>query len=78
MPPNTPLQQDSLLRSKRGRILASTWFALLVLTVATGSVVLLYLKGRTLEAMVGAGLLIIAACLILYGSGKKDKDSGRR
>ena len=60
----------------RGRILGSTWFALLVLAVAAGSVVLLYFRGRVTEALVGAGLLVVATCLILYGSRTKDRDSG--
>jgi len=39
-------------------------------------VVLLYFRGRVTEALVGAGLLVVATCLILYGSRTKDRDSG--
>lgn len=57
------------------KILTSSWFAFLVLVVAAIGLVLLYNKGRTSEAMLGAGLLAVAALLIILGRDKKD--SGR-
>lgn len=57
-----------------GKILNSTWFALLVIAVAAIGLYLLYMKGRTSEAMAGAGLLAVAAILILLGRERKDSD----
>jgi lipopolysaccharide export LptBFGC system permease protein LptF len=57
-----------------GKILSSTWFAVLVLIVAAVGLFLLYSKGRTSEAMVGGGLLALAAILIILGRDKKEKD----
>ena len=50
-----------------GRILTSNWFALFVLALAAFSLVLLYLKGRTREALAGAAVLLLAAMLIYRG-----------
>jgi predicted tellurium resistance membrane protein TerC len=49
------------------RILTSNWFALIVLAVAAFSLVLLHREGRTVEALVGTGLLVVAALLIYWG-----------
>lgn len=57
------------------KILTSNWIALPVLLVAAGSLVLLYVKGRTFEAMIGAALLAVAVILIFLGREKKDPDS---
>lgn len=57
-----------------GKILSSSWFALLVLIIAAVGLFLLYSKGRTTEAMVGAGLLALAAILIILGREKKGAD----
>ncbi len=59
-----------------GRILTSTAFALLVLVVAGISLVLLYFKGRTVEAAVGTGLLVVAAFLIYRGAKTEHIDEG--
>jgi hypothetical protein len=50
-----------------GRILTSNWFALTVLAVAALSLILLHREGRTTEALVGAGLLALAALLVYRG-----------
>jgi len=52
------------------RILTSNWVAIPLLVIAGISLVLLFLKGRRIEALVGAGVLAIAAYLIL----RRDKD----
>ncbi|MDQ7782642.1 MAG: hypothetical protein RDU20_07175 [Desulfomonilaceae bacterium] len=57
-----------------GRIITSTWFALLMIGVAAVGLVLLYMKGRTSEAAAGAGLLVVAAILIIIGRDRKDSD----
>lgn|GEM_PF-785554 len=63
---------DSSKSSRTGsllsRIFTSTLFALVVLTVAAVSLAMLYVRGRTLEAGVGAALLLVAAFLIYRGS----------
>lgn len=56
------------LGSLLSTIFTSTIFALLVLVVAGVSLAMLYLRGRTLEAAVGGGLLLVAAFLIYRGS----------
>jgi len=53
-----------------GRILTSNWVAIPLLVIAGISLVLLFLKGRRTEALIGAGVLAIAAYLIL----RRDKD----
>ena len=57
------------------KILTSNWIALPVLLVAAGSLVLLYVKGRVSEAMIGGALLAVAVILIILGREKKDPDS---
>jgi hypothetical protein len=49
------------------KIIYSNWFAWLVLSLAGMSLVLLYLKGRTTESTIGAGVLAVAALLIFLG-----------
>lgn len=58
-----------------GRIFTSNWFAIPVLLIAAGSLALLYLAGRTEEAIVGAVVLAVAALFILLGREKKDRDA---
>lgn len=53
---------------------SSNEFAVFVLLVAAGSLVLLYMKGRVVESVVGAILLVIAAVLMFLGNRKKDFD----
>ncbi|MFH1113760.1 MAG: hypothetical protein V1792_07545 [Pseudomonadota bacterium] len=55
-----------------GKIITSTWFALLIMAVAATGLFLVYMKGRTLEAAVGGGILAVAALLILLGRERKD------
>jgi len=71
-PPPSSKSSGSVL----SRIFTSTIFALLVLTVAGVSLVMLYSRGRVLEAGVGAALLLVAAFLIYRGSkaGRADED----
>jgi multisubunit Na+/H+ antiporter MnhC subunit len=57
-----------------GKILSSTWFALLVMVVAAIGLYLLHMKGRTSEAIAGAALLAVAALLIFLGRERKDSD----
>lgn len=60
------------------RILSSSLFALVALSVAAVSLVLLYLKGKTDEALIGAILLALAALLVFFGNRHKsssDDDS---
>jgi len=57
-----------------GKILSSTWFALLVMLVAATGLYLLYMKGRTTEAIAGTALLAVAAVLIFLGRERKDSD----
>jgi hypothetical protein len=54
------------------RILTSNWFALIVLAVAACSLVLLYRTGQTVEAFVGAGLLVLAALLVFWGMDRNE------
>ncbi|MDQ1240158.1 MAG: hypothetical protein QG577_2344, partial [Thermodesulfobacteriota bacterium] len=49
-------------------------FAVFVLLVAAGSLVLLYMKGRVVESAIGAILLVIAAVLMFLVNRKKDFD----
>jgi hypothetical protein len=58
-----------------GRIFTSNWVAIPLLIVAGVSLVLLYLRGRTTEAMIGAGMLAVAAYLIVRGGRSRDEDS---
>lgn len=55
------------LRNRMGRILYSTWFAILTLVVAGSGVGLLFYRGMIREAYVGLGLLIFSALLIVIG-----------
>jgi predicted tellurium resistance membrane protein TerC len=55
---------------------SSNEFAVFVLLVAAGSLVLLYMKGRVVESAIGAILLVIAAVLMFLGNRKKDFDGG--
>ena len=57
-----------------GRILTSNWVAIPLLVVAGVSLVLLFLKGRPKEALIGGGVLAIAAYLILRRG--RDDDQG--
>lgn len=49
------------------KILSSNWVAIPVLAIACVSLVLLYLRGRTTEAKLGASLLLLAFLLIIWG-----------
>ncbi len=57
-----------------GKIISNTWFALLMMAVAATGLYLLHMKGRTYEAIVGAGLLAVAGILIVLGRERKDAD----
>jgi membrane protein implicated in regulation of membrane protease activity len=57
-----------------GRILTSNWVAIPLLVVAGISLVLLFLKGRTKEALIGGAVLALAAYLILRRG--RDDDQG--
>jgi hypothetical protein len=52
-------------------ILTSNWLAVPIVLVAVAGLVLLYLKGHTLEAEVGAGLLVLSIILMFFGREKK-------
>ena len=52
------------------RFLTSNWFAALILIIAACSLVVLYMSGKTTEAVLGAGLLFLALVLILMGAKK--------
>ena len=54
------------------RILTSNWFALIVLAVAAFSLVLLHREGRTVAALVGAGLLVLATLLVYWGMNRNE------
>jgi predicted tellurium resistance membrane protein TerC len=54
------------------RILTSNWFAVIVLAVAAFSLVLLHREGKTVEALVGAGLLVLAALLVYWGMNRNE------
>ena len=56
------------------RIVTSNWIAVPVLIVAALLLVLLYIRGMTTVALIGAGVLAIAAYLILVGG--RGGDSG--
>jgi len=58
-----------------GRILTSNWVAIPLLVIAGISLALLFFKGRRTEALIGAGVLAIAAYLIL-GRDKDDQGMG--
>ena len=66
---------EACARYMLAKILTSNWIALPVLLVAAGSLVLLYVKGRVSEAMIGGALLAVAVILIILGREKKDPDS---
>jgi uncharacterized membrane protein YfcA len=54
------------------KIITSNWVAIPVFGLAAGSLVLLYVKGRTLEAIVGACVLAVALILMILGREKKN------
>lgn len=56
------------------KILTSNWFSALVLVVAAASLVLVYVSGKTTEAVLGAAVLFLALVLILMGSKRSDRD----
>lgn len=56
------------------RILTSNWIAIPILVVAGILLALLHLRGMTTEALVGAGVLVLAAYLIF--TGRRGGDSG--
>ena len=56
------------------KILSSNWVAIPVCLIAGALLVVLYLKGRALEAKLGAGLLVIALALIIWGRKGPDPD----
>jgi hypothetical protein len=56
------------------KILSSNWVAIPVWLIAGALLVVLYLKGRALEAKLGAGLLVIALALIIWGRIGSDPD----
>ena len=58
-----------------GRIFTSNWVAIPLLIVAGISLALLFLRGRTTEALIGAGVLAVAAYLIMRGGRSRDEDS---
>ena len=63
------------------RIFTSGWFAALMVAAAAGALAVLYLDGKTSEALAGCGLLILAVILILLGgssSGNSNDDIGPR
>ena len=60
-----------------GRFLTSNWVAVPILVIAGISLVLLFLKGRRVEALIGAGVLKIAARLIWRRSDGDDQGMGR-
>ncbi len=63
------------------RIFTSGWFAALMVAAAAGALGVLYLDGKTNEALVGCGLLTVAVILILLGgssSKNSDHDMGPR
>jgi hypothetical protein len=60
-----------------GRIISSNWVAIPVVVIAGAGVMLLYLRGKTLEAGIGAGLLVVALILIARGGGKGPKGDVR-
>ncbi|MBI4964788.1 MAG: hypothetical protein HY913_16045 [Desulfomonile tiedjei] len=55
--------------------MTSNWVAIPLLVIAGISLALLYLKGRSTEALIGAVVLVVAAYLILLGGG--DDGGGR-
>jgi hypothetical protein len=55
------------------RIFTSGWFAALMVIAAAGALAFLYMDGKTTEALVGCGLLILAVILILLGGSSTDK-----
>jgi lipopolysaccharide export LptBFGC system permease protein LptF len=56
------------------KIFTSNWFAALVLLVAAAALILLYVRGKTTEAVLGAAILFLALVLSLMGSKKSDRD----
>jgi lipopolysaccharide export LptBFGC system permease protein LptF len=59
-----------------GRFLTSNWIAVPILIIAGISLVLLFLKGRRTEALIGAGVLALAAYLIWRGGNRDDEGLG--
>jgi len=60
------------------RIVTSIWIALPVLIAAAILLALLYTRGLTTEASIGAGVLAVAAYLIFTGGGKRDSGKDER
>ncbi len=59
------------------RILTNGWFAALVLVIAGISLYLLHLNGKTMEAIAGGILLVLAVILIMRGGKRKRYDDFR-
>lgn len=57
------------------RIVTSGWIAVPVLIVAAVLLVLLYVRGLTMEASIGAGVLALATYLVIAGG--RGRDAGR-
>jgi len=55
-----------------GKMLTSNWVSLPVLALAAVGLFLLYEKGKTTEAVVGAAVLAVAVLLMVLGREKKD------
>jgi hypothetical protein len=53
------------------KILTNGWFVFLAVTCAAASLFILYRSGRTTEALIGSGVLVVAIILIIIG-GKKN------
>ncbi len=49
------------------KIFSSNWVAIPIWLLACALLVVLYLKGRALEAKLGAGVLVMALILIIWG-----------
>jgi uncharacterized SAM-binding protein YcdF (DUF218 family) len=60
------------------RIVTSIWIALPVLIAAAILLALLYTRGLTTEASVGAAVLAVAAYLIFTGGSKRDSGKDER
>lgn len=56
------------------RILTNGWFATLVLVIAGFGLYMLHSTGRTMEAIGGGVLLVLALILIMRGGRKKRYD----
>jgi hypothetical protein len=56
------------------RILTNGWFAALVLAIAGTGLYLLHSNGKTMEAIAGGILLVLAVILIMRGGKRKRYD----